>query len=159
MLIRPYYKSDARQLNTVAVEAFRQFQNQYNDWNAIQSVVGNMSALEGSSELIIAEDKGKVMGGVAFVPPKIDPKGYFDPTWATIRMLVVSPAGRGKGIGRKLTEACLKKAKENDIKIIGLHTSPIMEVALSMYLRMGFVKIKDIDPIYGVEYAVYKLAL
>ncbi len=74
-------------------------------------------------------------------------------------MLVVSPSQRGKGIGKKLTMECIKRARDIGVSIIGLHTSPIMEVALSMYLRMGFVKVKDIEPIFGVEYSVYKLQI
>ena len=40
-----------------------------------------------------------------------------------------------------------------------LHTSPIMTVALPMYLKMGFVKAYDAPPIFGVPYAVYTKAL
>ena len=42
---------------------------------------------------------------------------------------------------------------------IALHTSPIMTVALPMYLRMGFAKLRDAPPILGVDYAVYTKAL
>ena len=43
--------------------------------------------------------------------------------------------------------------------LIALHTSPIMTVALPMYLRMGFAKAYDAPPIFGVAYAVYTKAL
>lgn len=159
MIIRSYKKYDEEQLNALAVEAFSQFKDNYNDWNAIKSIVGRMSALNESSEIIIAEGSGNIIGGVAFVPPGGDTKGHFDKSWASIRMLVVSPGQRGKGIGKKLTKECIKRASDIEVSFIGLHTSPIMEVALSMYLRMGFVKVKDIEPIFGVEYSTYKLKI
>ena len=40
-------------------------------------------------------------------------------------------------------------------EVIALHTSPIMTVALPMYLRMGFERLRDAPPIRGVYYAVY----
>ena len=157
MEIRPYTKNDEEQLNSVAVEAFLQFKDDYSDWNAIQAVVSDISALNDDAEVIVAEESGKIIGGVAFVPPRDDSRGHFEQSWASIRMLVVSPSQRGRGIGRKLTEECIKRASKVGASFIGLHTSPIMDVALSMYLRMGFVKVRDIDPILGVEYAIYKL--
>ena len=42
---------------------------------------------------------------------------------------------------------------------IALHTSPIMSVALPMYLKMGFAKAYDAPPIFGVACAVYTKAL
>ena len=157
MIIRNYKQDDKEQLNSVAVKAFTQFKDQYNDWDRIYSAVGKMSSLAASSDLIVAEDCGEIIGGVALIPPGGSSSGYFDPTWASIRMLVVSPEQRGKGVGKKLTVECINRAIKSGVKVVSLHTSPIMEVALSMYLRMGFVKVKNIEAICGVEYAVYKL--
>ena len=53
----------------------------------------------------------------------------------------------------------IDRAKRDSCPAIGLHTSTIMEVALSMYIRLGFEKMKDIPPIHGVPYAIYKLDL
>ena len=159
MKIRSYKKSDEEQLNALAIEAFEQFQDLYNDWGAIKAAVGNMSVLDKTSEIVVAEESGNLVGAVAFVPPGGDSKGYFEKSWPSIRMLVVSKNQRGKGIGRDLTDECIQRAKSLGCKFVALHTSPIMEVALSMYLRMGFVKVKDIEPIFGVEYSVYKLQI
>ena len=43
--------------------------------------------------------------------------------------------------------------------MIALHTTPIMRVALPMYLRMGFIKLREASEIYGVPYAVYTKSL
>ena len=49
----------------------------------------------------------------------------------------------------------MKRARRDGSPVIALHTSPIMAVALPMYLRMGFRLARDAPPIYGVPYAVY----
>ncbi|WP_354456386.1 GNAT family N-acetyltransferase [Methylobacterium sp. 1030] len=74
-------------------------------------------------------------------------------------MLVVSPSHRAGGIGRMLTETCLERARRDHSPIVALHTSPIMIVALPMYLRMGFEKLRDAPDIHGVPYAVYTKSL
>lgn len=159
MHIRPFKPEDSGPLNQVAVEAFSQFEHHYSDWDSLITAVGKMANLAESANLFVAEDNGNIVGGVALVPPNDNPNSHFDKTWAAIRMLVVSPEARGKGVGRALTEACIEHAKQSQVKTIGLHTSPIMEIALAMYQRMGFEKFKSIDPIFGVEYRVYKLEL
>lgn len=39
--------------------------------------------------------------------------------------------------------------------MIALHTSPIMTVALPMYLRMGFEYARDAPHLHGVPYRIY----
>jgi ribosomal protein S18 acetylase RimI-like enzyme len=109
--------------------------------------------------VIVAEAGGQLAGAVAYIPPGAPKAVFFDPAWPIIRMLVVDPACRGKGIGRALTDECLARARRDNANVIALHTSPVMTVALPMYQRMGFVKLRDAPPILGVEYAVYTKAL
>jgi ribosomal protein S18 acetylase RimI-like enzyme len=74
-------------------------------------------------------------------------------------MLVVDPAARGTGIGRQLTEACIDRARRDGARLIALHTSPAMVVALAMYLKMGFVLERRVPDRFGVTYGVYVLHL
>jgi len=155
--IRPYSKDDKETLNGLAIKAFQEYKTHYNDWASIKSTVGNMASLESTSDIIVAEINNKIVGAVALVYPGMDKNKYINPAWASIRMLVVSPQHRCKGIGKSLASEIITLATRQGVKTIGLFTSKIMQVALPMYLRMGFVKVKDIDPISGVEYALYKL--
>ena len=59
----------------------------------------------------------------------------------------------------QLMNEVIERAKRDVSSAIGLHTSHIMEIALSMYLCMGFEKIKDIPQIHGVPYSTFKLDL
>ncbi|QKI89478.1 GNAT family N-acetyltransferase [Thiomicrorhabdus xiamenensis] len=157
--IRPYQPQDRDKVNQIAIDAFTEFQEHYSDWKAIKSVVSNMSSLASTSDLLVAEIDSEVVGAVALVHPGQDKNVNILPTWASIRMLVVSPSHRSKGIGKRLVLECLKNARHHGYNEIALFTSPMMKVALPMYLRMGFKKEKDIEPIANVEYALYKLEL
>jgi GNAT superfamily N-acetyltransferase len=117
------------------------------------------SDLSASGEVIIAELQDAFAGAVAYFGPDRPKAPFFDQSWPVIRMLVVDPAFRGKGIGHALTNECIARAKRDGSPLIALHTSPIMTVALPMYLKMGFIKAHDAPPIFGVAYAVYTKAL
>ena len=157
--LRDYQEADAEDLNRVAVAAFDQFRDNYDDWPAMRAGLSNTSALGATGEVVIAELQGRVAGAVAYFGPNSQKAAFFDSSWPIIRMLVVDPAFRGKGIGRALSEACIARARRDDAPVIALHTSQIMSVALPMYLKMGFVKAHDAPPIFGVAYAVYTKAL
>jgi hypothetical protein len=49
----------------------------------------------------------------------------------------------------------VRRAMRDHSPVIALYTTPMMTVALSMYLRMGFTKLRNAEDIYGVPYAVY----
>jgi ribosomal protein S18 acetylase RimI-like enzyme len=153
--LRTCRDSDAAKVNELALAAFDQFRSQYSDWPAMASAIGRMSALADIGEIIVAERDQQIIGAVAYIPPGRPKAAYFDQSWPTIRMLVVDPTSRGSGVGRALTEECMNRARRDGSRVIALHTSPIMTVALPMYLRMGFRLVREAPPIYGVPYAVY----
>lgn len=158
-MLRDYVSSDAEALSGVALAAFEQFRPSYSDWAAMADGVSKMPILAKTGEIIVAEDQGQIVGGVAYIGPNKPKANYFDIGWPIIRMLVVAPMARGKRIGHRLTDECINRARRDRSPIIALHTTPIMTVALPMYLRMGFTKLRDAPDIYGVQYAVYTKAL
>jgi len=153
--LRDYRAADAPAVSRVALAAFDEFRDAYADWPAMAANVATMAALAGTGEIVVAECDGAVAGAVAYIPPHRPKASYFDQAWPIIRMLVVDPAQRGNGLGRALTEECIRRARRDGAGAIALHTSPIMTVALSMYRRMGFEQLRDAPAIYGVPYAVY----
>ena len=117
--------------------------------------VSRMSELDGRGEIVVADLEDRVVGGVAYIPSDRPKAAFFDPSWPVIRMLVVQPGARGQGIGRQLTEECVRRARRDGANVIALHTTPIMKVALPMYQRMGFEFLRAAPPIHSVPYAVY----
>src|SRR5437868_514018 len=101
--IRDYRTSDADSFSRIAIAAFSQFQDAYEDWPAMRTIVAKASALSDAGEVVVAECDGRLVGGVAYVAPHVAKAPFFDQAWPVIRMLVVDPDRRGKGIGRALT--------------------------------------------------------
>ena len=109
--IRDYLETDAAAVDRLAVTAFAQFRSHYADWEAMSAGLARMSRLSASGEIVVAESDGGIVGAVAYIPPDRPKAGYFDAAWPLIRMLVVDPAARGRGVGRVLTEACIARAR------------------------------------------------
>ena len=155
LTVRDFRDADAAQVDRIAVAAFGQYQADFSDWPEMSAGLARMSAQQGNGEVIVSEAERTILGAVAYVPPGRPKAAHFDQAWPIIRMLVVDPACRGRGAGRALTEECIVRAKRDKSPVIALHTSPIMTVALPMYLRMGFEHWRNLAPMHGVPYAVY----
>lgn len=156
MRIRPFEPADAAAVNAVAVSSFAQYRGVYNDWDRFIAGVGTMAALNDEGEIVVAPaSDGSLAGAVAYFGPGAPKAEFFEPEWSIIRMLVVDPARRGGGVGRQLTDTCIALAQRGRARVIALHTSPVMEVALAMYLRMGFTFYKAVPDRFGVPYGVY----
>ena len=153
--LRAFADSDATEVNDLAAATFEQFRSEYSDWPAMEAGLRRMSTLSEIGEIIVAASQGRIIGAAAYVPPGRSKAPFFDQSWPIIRMLVVEAAARGNGVGRALTEACINRARRDRSAVIALHTSPIMSIALPMYLRMGFRRVKEALSLYGVPYAVY----
>lgn len=153
--IRDFAPDDAAAVNAAALAAFAQYRGEYDDWPTFSASIGSMADRAQDGELIVALSDGRVAGAVAYVGPQTEKPAMFDAGWPIIRMLVVDPEARGRGLGRMLTDECIRRARRDGAKVIALHTSPIMQVALAMYLRLGFVPLRDAPRIHGVPYRIY----
>jgi ribosomal protein S18 acetylase RimI-like enzyme len=153
--LRDYQPSDAAEVNRIALAAFEELRTEYADWPALARGIGNMAALAEAGELIVATTAGTVQGAVAYVGPERPKQAFFPAEWPIIRMLVVAPSARGRGIGRALTEECVRRAERDGAELIALHTSPIMGVALPMYERMGFGFRCEAPAFGGVSYGIF----
>jgi ribosomal protein S18 acetylase RimI-like enzyme len=137
-VVHDFLPSDSAQVNALALRAFEQFKDSYQDWPGFQEKIGHMSSLADVGEIIVAEVEDQIVGAVAYVGPSAPKAEFFRPGWPIMRMLVVAPDFRGRGIGRALAQECLVRAKRDGASVFALHTSKLMQVALPMYQRMGF---------------------
>ena len=153
--LREFREADAHEINRLAVRAFQEYSGNYSDWPAMLAAYERMSDFAKTGEIVVAEASGNIIGAVAYIPPQAAKPRYFDRAWPVIRSLVVDPGSRGLGVGRALTQQCIDRAIRDKSPVIALHTSPIMTVALPMYLRMGFEWHRDAPAVFGVPYAVY----
>ena len=153
--IRAFEPADAAAVNRVALAAFAQFRADYADWPRFSAGIGRMSDLAATADLIVADHDGAIAGAVGYVAAGLPRQSFFQTDWPIVRMLVVHPDRRGLGIGRALTQACIDRAIADGAPVLALHTSPIMRVARSLYLRMGFDYRGETPPISGVPYGLY----
>ena len=62
-----------------------------------------------------------------------------------VRLVAVAPAGRGRGVGRALMEACVERARSSGAPGLVLHTMAMMIAARSLYDSMGFGRAPELD--------------
>lgn len=158
-IVRAYRSDDAFAVNRVALAAWEQYRELFSNWARVEALFANAAGLASKLEIFVAEKSNSVVAWVGYVEPGRDREPMFDPTWSVIRMLSVDPAARGQGIGRLLSEFCISRARSDAAKVVGLHTSPVMTIALPLYLRLGFVHYRDIPDRNGQPYAIYTLNL
>ncbi|MCW3109151.1 MAG: putative acetyltransferase, family [Segetibacter sp.] len=100
-----------------------------------------------------------VIVGMAYLMLSGNPTDIFQEDWCYIRMVGVHPHYVGQGIGKRLTNMCIEKAKEMNEKTIALHTSEFMNAARHLYESLGFKVVREISPRLGKRYWLYNLAL
>lgn len=153
--LRDFSGSDGEAVNRVALAAFQQYRSLYTGWEEFARRISGMAALAESAEIVVASLGGRIVGAVAYVAPGKPRASFFAPEWSVLRMLVVEPASRGRGLGRALANECLRRARRDGAAFVALHTSPIMEVALALYASLGFEQMHAAPPIHGVPYNIY----
>ncbi|EXI89160.1 MAG: Carbonic anhydrase 2 [Candidatus Accumulibacter sp. BA-94] len=123
----------------VQLEHVRQFIRNYAAWLGVdlsfQEFDQEMAALPGAyvppaGRLFYAERDGEPAGCVAIRP--------FSSGLCELKRLYVEPRHRSYGVGRDLTLAAIKAAKEIGYRKLLLDTLPAMRVAVKLYRELGF---------------------
>jgi GNAT superfamily N-acetyltransferase len=96
--------------------------------------------------LVAVDGSGRVLGGVTYVPGPGTPYSEIEAAdEAGFRMLAVDPTAQGQGIGRRLVEACLGRARRDGRRGMVLMTRPFMTAAHRLYLTLGFRRAPERD--------------
>lgn len=98
------------------------------------------------AELLVAVDaEGAVLGTVTVAPPGSTMVNVAGPDELEFRMLAVSPAARGRGVGEALVRAVLDRAGELGLSAVVLSSQREMTSAHRLYGRFGFYRTPERD--------------
>ena len=88
------------------------------------------SLIDAGGTVFIAERDGAVVGTAAVLP--------HGPGEVELLKVAVAEAARGAGLGRRLVEVCIARAREMGAHTMMLVSSSRLQPALRLYERMGF---------------------
>jgi DNA-binding MarR family transcriptional regulator/predicted N-acetyltransferase YhbS len=86
----------------------------------------------------IAERDGVPLGCVFLVQARSDDSGVPEPGVAQLRMLLLEPAARGLGLGKRLVDECERFARAAGYQRIRLWTNSVLSAARGIYTKAGY---------------------
>ncbi len=109
--------------------------------------LADVAARADSCPVFVAVDAdGAVLGTVTYVSGPESPLAETErDNEAGFRMLAVAPAARRLGVGRRLVEAMLARARAEDRSGVTIVTRPAMTAAQALYAKFGFVRDEQRD--------------
>ncbi|MBS1723947.1 MAG: GNAT family N-acetyltransferase [Armatimonadetes bacterium] len=137
-------------------ELFREYQDSIGVDLCFQDFENELAGLPGkyeppSGSLLMAWHEDRPVGCVAMRPVAGDD--------CEMKRLYVRPAGRGQGLGRRLTEKICEEARTAGYRRMFLDTLPSMAAAQAIYEELGFVDAEPyvFNPHQGVRYMALEL--
>src|SRR6476661_2169880 len=95
------------------------------------------------AEVWVAVGDGRMLGSVTFCRPGSVYREIARDDEGEFRMLAVSPAARGRGVGQALVELCLRRSRVLGYVGVRMSTMDRMTSAHRVYERLGFTRIPD----------------
>jgi len=130
------------------LEGFPKKEEQPNYYNTLANV-GEFTIKPKVKLLVAVSEKETLDGAVVYFG---DMQHYGSGGSATkekhaagFRLLAVSHKARGKGLGKLLTLYCIDLAKEENQQQLIIHSTKAMQIAWSMYEKLGFKRSEDLD--------------
>lgn len=101
----------------------------------------------GRSTTLVAHDGERVVGTVTYFADANDEgMGPAAPAGtAGIRAVAVDPSARGSGLGRRLAQAAVDRARADGARAVILHTWFLMRAAIRVYELVGFRRAPAFD--------------
>lgn len=155
--------ADTAAIGALSIQSYGQFERVLTEehWAKMKHSMTDHSILEelmNTATTFVCE-AGSALAGVVFLVPSGNPTDIYPANWAYIRRLGVHTAYRGKGVGCRLMEIAIEEARKNGEKVVALHTSTMMPDARHLYDKLGFSLVRELEPILGQQYWLYKMEL
>ncbi|TDU82429.1 acetyltransferase (GNAT) family protein [Kribbella voronezhensis] len=113
------------------------------------------------AEVWVAASATELLGTVTFCPVGSVYREIGRDDEGEFRMLGVSPAARGRGVGTALTEHCIERSRELGFARVVMSSARPMTTAHRIYERLGFTRLpeRDWSPRPGVDLYAFTLDL
>ncbi|MGI5505195.1 GNAT family N-acetyltransferase [Lentzea sp. CA-135723] len=161
LIIRPAVEADLPAIGSLTVEAYRAdgFVGDHDDYASL--LADSASRFRDASLLVAQAESGAVLGSVTVVHPGTPYAEISRPGELEFRMLSVSAAARGRGVGEALVRAVIDEARTAGATHVVLSSSEKMLAAHRLYERMGFTRLpeRDWSPLPGLELRAYAYVL
>jgi ribosomal protein S18 acetylase RimI-like enzyme len=161
--IRPAREEDLPAIGEVTFEAYRAdgFLAGGEDGPYAKQLADARPRYEEAELLVAVDESGTVLGTVTIAPPGSAWREIGQDSELEFRMLAVSPAARGRGLGEAMTRRVLDRAAELGSTAVVLSSSKAMTAAHRLYERLGFRRTPDLDwsPRPDVPLITYRLDL
>ncbi len=133
--IRPIKKKDNRQIAMIIRETLEEYNSAIPGTAYFDKSLDDMTAAYRKDYTIyfVAEWNGEVIGGAGIGKLPGEPDEYCE-----LQKMYILPQARGKGVGRRLMEACLDFARKSGYKKCYLETFSYMRNARKLYEKNGF---------------------
>jgi ribosomal protein S18 acetylase RimI-like enzyme len=146
-IIREARPEDHGALCALLVASFQEFQTWLSreEMFALVASMVDVQARAETGQILVAVREGGVVGTVTYHPDDRNQPIAWPERWAGIRALAVAPSARRHGLGRRLIEACIERARADEARALCLHSADVMEAALSLYRGLGFQRAPALD--------------
>ncbi len=126
---------------------------------AMETGIRFVTAQDRLGTLLVADLTGEIVGSVRYTGPGHGGHVIYPDHFAYIRAVSVSPDHLRRGIGRKLSEACIDAAKRDRAEAVGLHVAEANEAARALYKKLGFRSYRKAPDYFGIPYQAYFIRL
>jgi ribosomal protein S18 acetylase RimI-like enzyme len=159
--VRSVRPEEYDRLSKLTVAAYRGLLGDDLDLGYVAELADVAGRAERVDVLVAVDDRGVVVGGIAYVGGP-GPLAWFDgDDEVGLRMLAVAPEAQGRGVGATLIGACVRRAENDGKRRVLLHTTAPMTSAHRLYERAGFRRDPARDELLpgGLQLLAYALEL
>ena len=161
LVVRDAMSAELDQMAGLLGEVYGVFREHFpaDAWVSYIGEIVDVRSRLGESELIVAEDSGRLVGTIGFYPDASrSPLERWPEGWGSIRTLGVSVDARRSGVGTALADECVSRARARGLRAIGLHTASHLGAATRLYERIGFRRWPEFDIEIGEMFTGRSLA-
>jgi ribosomal protein S18 acetylase RimI-like enzyme len=145
LTVRPATVEEVPEVGRLTVETYRN-DGYLSAESTYAPKLADAAARFREAELLVAADAdGTILGTVTIARPGSPLVNLAGPDELEFRMLAVSPAARGRGIGEALVRAVIDRAAELGLSAVVLSSQWDMTTAHRLYDRLGFYRTPERD--------------